>query len=189
MGVYGRFADLLDYPGTDVEACVDACLAELADAPPDAREALMRFREEARHLGLSGLEEAYTAAFDMDVHCTPYVGHRLFGENARRGLFMVRLAADYRRHGFAAPAEELPDHLAVMLRYLDAVSCSEGVGFQPRCDELDELIRDAIVPAAQQLAEALECRRHPYAPVLRAMLVTLDRAACAGGERLVGTTA
>ncbi len=182
MGLFARFADLLDYPGADVEASVEACLAEMVDAPREAREALGGFRDQARQLGLSGLEEAYTVAFDLDVRCTPYVGHHLFGENTPRGLFMARLVAAYRAQGFAAPPAELPDHLAVMLRYLDLLRSAGGAG-------AEDLVGDAIVPASRLIADALDRRRHPYAPVLHALIAVLEPAARAAAGHAVGTTA
>jgi len=63
-------------------------------------------------------EELYTATFDMRPACVPYVGIHLFGEeNFKRGVFMAALNARYAAAGFDARGE-LPDHVAVLLRFI-----------------------------------------------------------------------
>jgi nitrate reductase molybdenum cofactor assembly chaperone len=126
MGVFARFADLLEYPDERLGDRVRAAAGDLAVArtrrvvllPDDSQEsnALERFGEEADRRGLTAMQEIYTKAFDFDDRCTLYVGHHLLAATARRGAFMARLAEEYLQASFACPEHELPDHLAVMLR-------------------------------------------------------------------------
>lgn len=169
MGAYAAFADLLSYPGPEVLAVVDRCMAGRL-----APEHLLAFRAEAERLGVSGLEEAYTAAFDLDPACSLYVGHHVFGENARRSVFMVRLAELYRASGLPQCDRELPDHLPVVLRYLDAAA---------PCPQADDLLRDALVPALGRLVDRLEPAHHPYTPVLRALLALMAPALADAGRQ------
>ncbi len=163
MGVYARFADLLDYPSIDLPARLREAVA--CSTRADVREALQSFRAELQRLGLARLQEAYIAAFDLDGDCALEVGHHLFGEDRRRSLFMAHLAADYHASGFAGAGTELADHLPVLLRYIDG-----EIPAQAR----QELIDDAIVPAVRDTTRALARRTHPYAPVLRALLEILE---------------
>lgn len=167
MGAYRAFADLLSYPDGNLLAHVDRCLKELAGAPSSTSEAgatpgrlLLAFRETAERLGTARLEDAYTAAFDLDPACSLYLGHHLFGENARRGIFMFRLVQLYREAGFAAPAGEPPDHLPVVLRYVD---------LDPTAESMQEILSDAVVPVTGRLLEALVRIDHCYVPVVRAL--------------------
>lgn len=165
MGVCAWFADVLEYP--------DETLPErLRKAPPaDARidlavrDSIARFDADAARLGVTALQEAYTAAFDLDGRCALYVGHHLFGEDVRRSLFMARLACEYRAWAPSAAGQDLPDRLPAMLRYLDAPIPD---------DERRELIEHAILPAVRRVTQALADRDHPYAPLLRALIVTLE---------------
>ncbi len=179
MGAGRAFADVLSYPGVDLPARVDACVAALSggagagraacSAPGDAARLapdasvheLLAFRSEAGRLGLARLEEAYTAAFDLDPACSLAVGHHVFGENARRSVFMARLADMYRDAGLPPAEGELPDHLPAILRYLDAGSPGPA---------MDDLVADAVVPALERVSESLGRTDHPYAPVVRALL-------------------
>lgn len=181
MGLYGSFADLLEYPGPDVGRRLDACVASIdgsrLDEPRgEAAAMLRRFRERIGRVGLAGMEEAYTAAFDMDPGCTLSVGHHLFGETQHRSLFMSRLAVIYSEAGFVQTGSELPDHLPTMLRFVDGLGATD----QARVT----LVDDAIVPACRAIAEALGRRDDPYALAFRALLMALEgsAAAAAAGE-------
>jgi nitrate reductase molybdenum cofactor assembly chaperone len=171
MGIPSSFADLLDYPCADLPQRLDRCLAAVGGSDgvtgddAGAVGALLRLRVEVERLGIARLEEAYTAAFDMDPGCSLYVGHHLFGETQHRSLFMSRLAAIYRDAGFAEAGAELPDYLPTLLRFVDGA----GVAEESRATLVDE----AIAPAARAIAEALEQRDAPYALAVRALVAAL----------------
>ena len=57
--MYQLLAALISYPGPDLLAELDACTLALAPEAPEAAGLLERFRDAARELGQSGLEEAY----------------------------------------------------------------------------------------------------------------------------------
>lgn len=169
MGLYAALADVLEYPAPRLEERVDECL-RLLDRAAAGRDELQRFAATVTSLTCGELQEAYTAAFDLEADATLYVGHHLFGEDRRRVLFMSRLAGLYVEAGFRVEGGEAPDHLGAILRYVDGPS-----GAASRAD----LLADAITPAAERAAEALERRGHPYAPLLRAV-AAVARSAPAG---------
>lgn len=188
MGIWSSFAALLEYPAADLPCCLDRCLAEVVESKPaEAADsftvagtiaALLRFREEIRQLGLTRLEESYTAAFDMDPGCALYAGHHLFGETEHRGAFMACLADIYHIAGFTTPVGDLPDYLPTMLRFVDRLPAAD----EDRVTLLDE----AVLPAARAIAEALERRNDPYIHAMRALLAVLEpgnpaTAACVEG--------
>jgi nitrate reductase molybdenum cofactor assembly chaperone len=82
---------------------------------------LAAFRAALRVLEPEAREELYTGTFEVTPRCVPYVSIHLFGEeNFKRGEFMAAL---HHRHASLDldPGVELPDHLAVMLRYAAAL--------------------------------------------------------------------
>jgi nitrate reductase molybdenum cofactor assembly chaperone NarJ/NarW len=157
--VLAAFARLFEYPGPDLAA--RAAAAKLLLAPPrgDAERRIEEFAAWAAATARGRVEETYTAALDLDAACSPYVGQRLLGNDPRRGVFMARLAARYRARGFSAGCE-LPDHLAVMLRFVSQA---------PDEPDLGELVEDCIAPAVASLARELARRGHPYAPLAQAL--------------------
>jgi nitrate reductase molybdenum cofactor assembly chaperone NarJ/NarW len=162
--MYHLFASLLRYPGRDLLAALDDCVLALAPEAPEAAGLLERFADAAKELGQDGLEEAYIQIFELHAENALYVGHQLFGEDWRRGAFMARLKERYREVRLSI-GEELPDHLSVMLRFLEVEQPGE---------ERDELIGDCIVPALHKVLRAIEGKKTPYETVLSALLLYLS---------------
>lgn len=161
-------AALLEYPGPELAARAEAARG-LVPAGGEAARRLEAFGAWAAATPRGRVQEAYTAALDLDASCSPYVGQRLLGADPRRGVFMARLAARYRVRGFSASGE-LPDHLASMLRFL---------AHAPDEPDGDELVEECIAPAVASLARELERRAHPYAPVAQALELVLAPSAAA----------
>ena len=110
------------------------------------------------------LEELYTGTFDLQVVCYPYVGYHLFGESYKRGMFMAQLNQGYRERGFSA-GNELPDHVAVVLRFLALTT--DG-------DFSQALLREGLIPTVDKMAQAFgDQSDNPYAEVIRALLLVL----------------
>ncbi len=162
--LYRSLAEILDYPRPGLAASVAGCVARMRAAHPAAAR---RLEEVARALASAApgrLEESYTAAFDLDASCSPHVGHRLLGADPRRGVFLARLAGRYRSRGFSA-GRELPDHVAVLLRFL---------AHSPDEPGREELVGECLVPALATLAQELGRRSHPYAAVADAARLVLE---------------
>ncbi len=158
--VLEAFADLLSYPAADPVPAAKRC-RELVGDRGSARH-LDRFVSRAEAARPHEMEEVYSATFDLDPACAPYVGHHLCGEGPKRGVFMAKLADVYRQDGFEGSTirGELPDHVAVVLRYLAAVQA--GASRQA-------LLRDALVPALDKMLEAPLDPDNVYRSVLAAL--------------------
>jgi len=154
------FAELMVYPAGDPGPAARLCLGLVRDR--DAAAELSAFLARADRARPHELEELYSATFDLDPACAPYLGHHLCGDGPLRGTFLARLAEVYRTDGFpvAAPDGELPDHLAVVLRYLAVVASGPG---------RQALLEDALVPALDKMLAALQDPLNPYRSVLSAM--------------------
>jgi nitrate reductase delta subunit len=179
--LYQLFARLLEYPtpGLARDACVCSELLALPGARPASAEAqawkasgraqaaalVERFCSFAGEAPPALLEELYTSTFDMQPVCYPYVGYHLFGESYKRGMFMAQLNAVYRERGFST-GTELPDHVAVILRFL-ALGMAGDFG--------QALLCEGLVPALVKMEQAFgESSANPYADVIRALLIVLD---------------
>ncbi len=162
--LYARLAEILDYPGPGLGARVDGCVATLRATRPEAARRLEEFARAVATAPAGRLEESYAAAFDLDPSCSPHVGYRLLGPDPRRGVFLARLAGRYRARGVSA-GRELPDHAAVLLRFLAHAPDEPG---------RDELVGDCLVPALATLAQELGRRRHPYAAAVDGIRLVLE---------------
>ncbi len=158
--MYHYFATLLNYPDADVFHSLDEAIQALAPESPESAALLERFRGSAVSLGQGALEERYIETFEVQAESALYVGHQIFAEDWRRGIFMAGLRERYRPLGILE-GTELPDHLTMVLRYVEV---------QEAGPEKDELIGDCVVPAVRKVLQAIE-GKIPYCDVLNALLL------------------
>ena len=145
-------ARLLEYPGTEAAKLCRQAATPAAD----------RFQAEMQTLNQNQREELYTATFDVAPACVPYLSIHLFGEeNFQRGEFMAGLQARYAQTGFNARGE-LPDHLAVVLRF----------AAQTDDRERRELVEFCLLGPVEKMIEALN-EANPYRSLLEAVRGTL----------------
>lgn len=157
LAAYLGLAQLIEYPTPNLPEQVRACAAVLRSGGSRAAKHVESFADFVDSTPPGTLEEIYTHTFDLKPVCYPYVGFQLFGDNYKRGEFLVLLKDHYRAAGFE-PEGELPDHLAVILRYL--AMTEDGA-----------LITEGVIPALDRMLPAL--KDNPYQDVLRAILVTV----------------
>ena len=160
--VYRLFADLLDYPSPALAR--QAQQAAVAVGTTQAGAMLQRFCGLTEQASPAQMEELYTSTFDVQAACYPYVGHHLFGDSYKRGMFMAQLNAGYREKGFSA-GSELPDHVAVVLRFLATA----------QDDEFSRaLLHDGLIPALDKMAGTFADQSdNPYAGVIRALALVV----------------
>lgn len=151
-----HFAELFSYPSAELAQRVAACAALLGPNQPAAAAFLERFGNFMQNQSASRIEEIFTATFDLQPVCHPYVGYQLCGENQQRGMFLMQLNQLYRRHGFA-PGCELPDHLSTLLQFIASKAPAD-------CSR--ELIEDGLLPALAKILQGLGDQPHPYVDLL-----------------------
>jgi nitrate reductase assembly molybdenum cofactor insertion protein NarJ len=167
--VLDALATLLEYPESPLDASCERVRAAYPGMQPRAAVHLAAFAGAATELDLHELQELYTRTFDFDGDTALYVGHQLFAEDGRRGLFMAGMIDRYTRLGMSA-AGELADHFAPVLRSLARDRDSE---------EAHELIAAAFLPALAKALPAVERRATMYGALLHAIALVLDEPACA----------
>jgi nitrate reductase delta subunit len=142
---YDRLARLFSYPG---ETYIDEC-----------REAGQhRLAEELAPLGVSGIQELFTATFDWNPSTSLDLSWHLYGEQYARGAFLVQLRQLLRHHGVSESAE-LPDHITHILALLCRMEPEAAA----------EFTRDYAAPAVAKLVAALEQSKSVFAPVMHAV--------------------
>lgn len=142
-------------------------LARLLDYPEEKEGLLQSYGSLASYLNQSGiasptesfgeliqgstlaeLQEDYVAHFDFNPAAAPYLGHHLYGDNQKKGAYMIRVKQEYIRHDFTPAGCELPDHLAVLLGFL-AHLARRGEDAVRR-----QFIADLVLPGLNKLVEA-----------------------------------
>ncbi len=165
MGIYDLFGPIFEYPGTATAQATAECASWLAAECPQAAALLQKFQSKVAGMSLSGIQELYTATFDMRPDSTTALGYHLFGDDVRRSFFMAKLKERLENHGIQAGAE-LPDHLPLVLR----LAGCEGPG-----DERQTLINDCLIPGLSRMIQAFGQGEagNPYREAIEALLVYL----------------
>lgn len=154
-----HFADLLSYPDGNTRQAAAECAELLRSCHPQSADPLIGFVNFLDAQQVARVEELFTATFDLQPACHPYVGYQLCGESQQRTMFLIKLQQLYNQHGFAA-GSELPDHLSTMLRFIGTVA---------ERDCRDELISDGLLPALEKLLQGVDEGEHPYVELLKAL--------------------
>jgi len=160
--IYSAFAVILDYPKDPIAGLLNDCAADLALETPDAQAHLLDFRAAVANKTTGQLQEIYTGAFDLRPDCTPNLGYHLFGDDARRGVFLAELKGRMEARGMVLGVE-LPDHIAFILNYMDLAE-----------EERPAMIEDCLLPAVTRMIEVLKASGNPYEHALRALLKLLQ---------------
>ncbi len=178
--LYLLYADLLEYPLPVLRWQVDRCTELLGEVNPIASERLVGFRSWFTQETLAHAEEIYTSTFDLQGICCPYVGHHLFGENYQRSWFMAKLNEAYHERGFSC-GTELPDHISIVLRFL-------ALGDEDEFSRV--LLMEGLIPSLGKMIQSFsEDGNHPYAQVLRSLLVFFQNGDVNGSDELTASAA
>ena len=159
MPIYALFADILDYPERSIAKSLGDCIGELTPAIPETLAHLKDFQNSIADKSLGQLQEVYTNAFDLRPDCTPNLGYHLFGDDGRRGLFLAELKGRMESLGIRLGVE-LPDHIGLLLRYVDLADEEERL----------PVIEDCLLPAVARMVEVLKPSGNPYEHALSALL-------------------
>lgn len=152
-------AGLLTYPDADYSQRLEVSLCA---ANPECRVPLDQFANAIRGFELWQLQELFTRTFDMNPVCSLELGWHLFGENYERGLLLVRMRDELRRHGIPE-STELPDHLTHALELLACMDHDEAADFIAAC----------VLPALEKMLQAVRDKENPFENVLLAIQVFL----------------
>ncbi|MBI4349946.1 MAG: molecular chaperone TorD family protein [Elusimicrobia bacterium] len=160
-GPAAALAALLEYPGAGFRGALESALGALSAQAPAAAAALEPFAAFAAASSDTELEEAFTHTFDLNPSCALEIGWHLYGENYKRGEFLVEMRRLMRR--LEVPEDkELPDHLSHVLAVLPLLETEQA----------RELAEHKLLPALARIRKAAAGR--PYDGVLRAIEVFFE---------------
>jgi nitrate reductase molybdenum cofactor assembly chaperone NarJ/NarW len=153
---------LLDYPGEAWRERLPVLVEVVETLPPEVRKPLERFLRAASAAGLGELQRNYVETFDVTRRCCLYLTYFAHGDTRKRGLALVQFKQAYRRAGVELDAEELPDHLSVVLEF--------GASYDR--DTAWLLLNDHRA-GVEMLRIALAERTSPWHDVVTALVATL----------------
>ena len=153
--IYNALVALLTYPDADYPQRIEASVQV---APQECRGPLEQFALQMRGLATDELQELFTRTFDLNPMCSLELGWHLFGENYERGLLLVRVREELRRHELKE-STELPDHLTHVLRLVERMEHEAAADFVAAC----------VLPALEKMLQATRDKKNPFENVLLAV--------------------
>ena len=156
--VLNQLVILLTYPEADYLNQAERARAALAGEYPPAARYLGEFFQAVGSFEIEQLQELFIQAFDLNPICALEVGWQLYGDEYKRGEFLVKMRQMLNRFDLP-PSTELPDHMARVLPLLERLSPAEA----------EPLARDYIVPALGKMLAGMEGKRNPFDNVLKAV--------------------
>ena len=164
---------LLSYPDQELLARLDAIAAVADELPAAMGDPIRAFLEHVADTPLLEIQQHYVLLFDMKRKACPYLSYWTDGDTRNRGRAILRFKQAYLEAGYDMGAEELPDHLSVVLEFA-------AVG--------DRLTGDALLAEHQEaihlLRDALAKLESAYVHVLDAVVATLPEITPAIRERM-----
>jgi nitrate reductase delta subunit len=152
----------LAYPRDGYRARLVECGDLLVADMPEAAAAVAAFCDATAGLNETELEELYTRTFDLNPVCTPEVGWHIYGEQYRRGRFLVQ-ARDLLKVVGIEERGELPDHLMSLLPAVARLQPQDAALFAGTY----------LVPAIDKMLPGLKDKANPYEQILQAIRAVL----------------
>ncbi|WNB87251.1 nitrate reductase molybdenum cofactor assembly chaperone [Cellulomonas sp. ATA003] len=111
---------LLDYPTADLLESLPrlrAVVRVLGDRSAHLRVPLEGVLDHLEQHALTELEAEYVRTFDLARRRSLYLTYYAYGDTRKRGVALVEFKQAFSAAGFELAADELPDHLAVVLEF------------------------------------------------------------------------
>jgi len=165
MNHYSLIAELFRYPDAMLESTLKQIQSLLEEKYPDTIKEIIPFQEFIDSYNLPQQQEYYIKTFDVNALCYLDIGYILFGEDYKRGEFLVKLSQEHKKADNNC-GSELADHLPNLLRLLDKSEDKEMV---------EELAYCLIIPALRAMLVSFKNESNAYRNVLQMVIAILEK--------------
>lgn len=138
---YIAFAELFRYPENGISEQANRCYQNLTENFPEIAETLVPFVTYLENISEDKQQELFTKTFDVQPICYLDLGYVIFGEDYKRGAFLMHMQQEQEKTGRLC-APELPDHLFHVLHLLTE---------HPDKDFVDELVAKILIPGIKKM--------------------------------------
>ncbi|MBT3210066.1 MAG: hypothetical protein HN704_12165 [Bacteroidetes bacterium] len=159
MKHYSALASLFSYPNQDLAKKVSEINETIINLYPENQENVEAFLSFVEETPVEKQTEYYIKTFDIQALCYLDIGYILFGEDYKRGEFLVNLRNEHIK-AKSDCGSELADHLPNMLRLLPKIADKNFA---------EELGYSIMIPALKEMLKTFEDKSNVY----RKNLVTL----------------
>lgn len=164
MKVYSHIAGLFWYPERDYQEVVDYLRLELEKYGLDCAEEFIPVAEHFTNKTTTELQEYYINTFDVNASCYLDIGYVLFGEESKRGQFLLNMRSE-QLNAHNDCGKEFPDHLPNVLTLLPKIKDDK---FR------EELVVVMLIPALKHMIENFRTDQNIYRNLIKILIIILE---------------
>lgn len=165
MRKYLFIAELFAYPSSDLSDNVNACMNEIINKYPESNSALSNFKKHLERLDLGKQEEYYSKTFYVNAQCSMDLGYVIFGEDYKRGEFLVKIKNEQKLAGHNFEIE-LADYLPNVIKLFY---------YHKEKDFIEELAYCITIPALKEILNKFKDTANAYRELLVMLLNILEK--------------
>lgn len=166
--IYIKIAKTLCYPNKETVANVKSLINDLNTIGPEFNEIFGPYLSYLESKDFTSLEESYTQTFDVQAVCPLEVGYALFGEDYKRGEFLVRVSGLHKEYNSDLINSELADYLPNILMLLAKIPENEF-----KKDFIEKLLMPALARMVATFDQSKEI--NPFSRPIRVLSQLLNK--------------
>lgn len=159
MQHYVLIAELFKYPGGNLFQETEEAQRLISQELDSQMESYLRFNKHVAGHTLKELQEYYVNTFDEQALCYLDIGYVLFGDDLKRGNFLVQLLAEHKKCNHEI-GSELPDHLPNVLELLTKTTDAEFA---------NEFVQFILLPAVLSMIKSFKDGSNVYQGLLQVL--------------------
>ncbi len=165
MKKYVLIARLFNYPTNNLKDKLTACENEIVDKYPENKGVLASFKKHLESKNIGELQEYYSKTFDVNPLCCMDIGYVIFGEDYKRGEFLVNMQNE-QKNAEQHLETELADYLPNVLKLFYYHKNKEFV---------DELAYCITIPALNEIINKFRSPDNIYRKLLVMLYKILEK--------------
>ncbi len=164
MQIYTHIAHLFNYPSGDYLPVVEELHSQLQEYKESLVDDFLPVAGHFTSNSIADLQEYYIRTFDVNATCYLDIGYVLFGEESKRGQFLLNMKNEQLKANNDC-GTEFPDHLPNFLTLLPKIE-----------DELfrEELVVTILLPALEHMIENFSKEENNYRYILKILIEVLE---------------
>jgi nitrate reductase molybdenum cofactor assembly chaperone len=161
---YRTLSILFRYPSSELRENIKNCTMILERYSTDLLSRIEPFINHVNNQTLEFQQEYYTSTFDVQPVSTLDIGYVLFGDDYKRGVFLVNIKREHIKVANHC-GTDLPDHLPNVLTLLPMIKESELA---------EELICSLLIPALTEMISRFRKAENHYRSLLEILLYVME---------------
>jgi nitrate reductase assembly molybdenum cofactor insertion protein NarJ len=162
---YKTLAEMFRYPSDELKAFSGTWRDIILKYDPELILKLDPFTAHINEKPLSFQQEYYISTFDVQALCFLDIGYVLFGEDYKRGVFLVNIKKEQVKAGNDC-GSELPDHLPNILTLLPKIQDA---------DLAEELVYSLLIPAIHEMISKFRNGNNLYRGLLEILVTIMEK--------------